>query len=107
METRRAANSACSLPPCGGGLGRGGRRCCTETCPPPATPTPNPSPQGPTRGRGAPPGSRRRCASTSPECALTTIDNDENKGEDHEKAADEKSGCDIARRPRHHLCRPG
>src|SRR3954463_7284913 len=45
MESVRAATAVCSLPPCGGGLGRGGA-VVHELCPPTATPTPNPSPQG-------------------------------------------------------------
>src|SRR5947209_8620491 len=65
MESAQAANSACSLPPCGGGLGRG----VVVVAPDVSTHHPHPQPL-PTRGRGAPPSSRRRCASTSPERAL-------------------------------------
>src|SRR5262245_31726056 len=44
-EPGRAANSVCSLPPCGGGVGRGGVRgmLVRQDL---GTPTPNPSPQG-------------------------------------------------------------
>src|SRR5258707_7721666 len=54
VESARAANSVCSLPPCGGGLGRGW--CREILVAPPAqnrtTPTPNPSPS---RLRACPP----------------------------------------------------
>src|SRR5213593_4140771 len=45
MESVRAAISVCSLPPCGGGLGRGVVHVGNEGAAI-ATPTPNPSPQG-------------------------------------------------------------
>jgi cytochrome c55X len=45
METVRANNSICSLPPCGGGLGRGVVVVAHDISAT-ATPTPNPSPQG-------------------------------------------------------------
>src|SRR5258706_6267036 len=49
LESARAANSVCSLPPCGGGLGRGVVRVKWRWGHPPTncgTPTPDPSPQG-------------------------------------------------------------
>src|SRR2546425_10477258 len=45
MKSVGAAVSVCSLPPCGGGLGRGVVRTQTPARQT-ATPTPNPSPQG-------------------------------------------------------------
>src|SRR5947209_7752045 len=45
MKLVRAAISVCSLPPCGGGLGRG-VVLLDETRQPTPTPTPDPSPQG-------------------------------------------------------------
>ena len=45
MSSERSSNSARSLPPCGGGLGRGVVRG-AMIGPQTATPTPNPSPQG-------------------------------------------------------------
>src|SRR6476661_1768559 len=46
IGSSQAATAVCSLPPCGGGLGRGGRGCLTEMRPPTPAPTPNPSPAG-------------------------------------------------------------
>ena len=52
MEVEHQSRSV-HLPPCGGGgLGRGSLLL-REMSPPTTTPTPNPCPQGPTRGRGA------------------------------------------------------
>src|SRR5262245_24219672 len=54
-----AAYSACSLPPCGGGLGRGGRSCCRRGIRKTTfTSTPNPSP----------PGGRERAECAAPMC---------------------------------------
>src|SRR5262245_38362377 len=64
----RAASSVCSLPPCGGGLGRGvvQRENDRTTCEGIARPPP-PSP--PHKGEGSAPSARRGCASSMSEDA--------------------------------------
>ena len=67
MESARAATAVCSLPPCGGGLGRGvvvmAQSCIRQLLPPPPTP--------PHKGEGSTPCAARNCpASNSTGTAL-------------------------------------